>query len=143
MSTSEEKNNSTPCVIRDSAMAYAQRVGLAQDSSPELEDCRIVESMRKLLMLGLSTDEIDDLDIRQPILQTICEYARLDDCLHQTDRAARAVEATLRAIADQIRNIDLEIEMLDLRKRALEKRTRLLEKLAAPLRNENNDLLAA
>lgn len=143
MSTRKEKNNSTPCIIRDSAMAYAQRAGLVQDSNPGLEDCRIVESVRRLLALGLSTDEIDDLDIRQPMLQTICEYARLDDCSHQTERASRAVKATLRVIAEQIRNIDLEMEMLDLRRRALEKRTRVLEKLAKSLRDEDSDLLAA
>ncbi len=142
MSTREEKNYSTPCVIRDSAMAYARRIGLMQDSTPGLEDCRIVESVRRLLALGLSTDEIDDLDIRQPMLQTVCEYARLDDCSHRADRAASAVRATLKVINEQIRNIDLEIEMLDLRKRALEKRTRVLEKLAASLRDEDSNLLA-
>ncbi len=96
------------------------------------------------MALGLSADEIEDLDIRQSMLQAVCEYARLEDKgASPSARAADAVDATLKVIADQIRNLDLEIQMLSLRRRALRKRTRVLEKLARSLGSRDRSLLAA
>jgi len=138
-----DNENSTPCVIRQSAMSYARRTGLI-DSSGDPEECKVIESVRKLMALGLSADEIEDLDIRQPMLQTICEYARLDDSGSDPDgRAVGVVDATLKVIDDQIHNLDLEIQMLSLRRRALRKRTRVLEKLARSLSARDGGLLAA
>lgn len=133
-----------PCVITESALRYAHRAGLIDDSTIDAKDCRVVESVRRLLALGLSTKEIEDLDIRQPMLQTICEFARLDDAdARSAERAADAVEATLKVISEQIRSIDLETEMLNMRKRALVKRTRALEKLARSLNGEHDDVLSS
>jgi hypothetical protein len=117
---------------------------LIDSASAGLEDCKVVESVRKLMALGLSADEIEYLDIRQPMLQAICEYARLEDCDTQTGGlTAGAVDTTLRAIDDHIHNLDLEIEMLTLRGRALKRRTRVLEKLARSLSSGDRDLLTA
>ena len=138
------KDRSTPCVIRDSAISYARRTGLIDGSATDLEECKVIESVRKLMALGLSTEEIEDLDIRQPMLQAICEYARLDHKnQHAGGRAADAVDTTLKVIDDQINNLDLEIEMLNLRKRALKRRTKILQKLAGSLSSEEGGLLAA
>ena len=133
-----------PCVVTESALRYAHRAGLIDDSTIDAKDCRVVESVRRLLALGLSTKEIDDLDIREPMLQTVCEFARLDSSdTRSAERAADAVEATLKVISEQIRSIDLEMEMLNMRKRALVRRTRALEKLARSLSGENEDILSA
>ncbi|MGB9618877.1 MAG: hypothetical protein ACPL7K_00530 [Armatimonadota bacterium] len=96
------------------------------------------------MSLGLSAKEIEHLDIRQPMLQAICEYARLENHGLDTDeRAAGVVNATLKVIDDEIRNLDLEIQMLNLRRRALKKRSRVLEKLGKLLAERGCDLLAA
>lgn len=138
-----DNDNSAPCVIRQSAMSYARRAGLI-DSSSDPEEFKVIESVRKLMALGLSAEEIEDLDIRQPMLQAICEFARLDDKGPDTGtRAAGVVDATLKVIDDQIHNLDLEIQMLNLRRRALRRRTRVLEKLARSLSAGDSGLLAA
>ena len=127
-------DQSTPCVIGENAINYARRAGLVDTSPSDPEGCEVIESVRKLMALGLSAEEIEDLDIRQPMLQAICEYARLDE--HSDDpasQAADAVDTTLRLIEDQIHNLDLEIEMLSMRKQALKRRTRVLRKLARSL----------
>ena len=139
-----KKTTPTPCVIRDSAINYAGRAGLIDSRFSDLTECKVVESVRKLFALGLSPDEIEDLDIGQPMLQAICEYARLeDDDPAAAERAADAVNGTLKVIADQIQNIDLEIEMLNMRKKALKRRNRVLLKLAQTLNSGDSDLLAA
>jgi hypothetical protein len=139
-----KKTTHTPCVIRDSAVNCAVRAGLVDNHTADLEDCSVIEPVRKLFALGLSPDEIEDLDIQEPMLQAICEYARLDeDDRAAAERAADAVNGTLKAIADQIQNIDLEIEMLNLRKKALKRRNRVLLKLARALNSGDSDPLAA
>ena len=124
-------------------MGYARRTGLI-DSPGHPEACKVIEPVRKLMAFGLSVEEIEYLHIRQPMLQAVCEYARLDDRGENPEgRAADAVEATLKVIGDQIHNLDLEIQMLSLRRRALMRRTRVLEKLARSLGNRDSSLLAA
>lgn len=137
-------DKSTPCVIRQSAMSYARCAGLIDSSGTDPEECRIVESVRKLMALGLSGEEIEDLDIRQPMLQAICEYARLDDQDRgSSGRVADVVDAALKVIGDEMHNLELEIQMLNLRKRALKRRARVLEKLARSLGAGDSGLLAA
>ena len=137
-------DQSTPCVIGESAINYARRTGLIDSSSSDPEQCKVIESVRKLMALGLSAEEIEDLDIGQPMLQAICEYARIDERSDDpTSRAADALDTTLQLIEDQIHNLDLEIEMLSMRKQALKKRTRVLRKLARSLDARDNGLLAA
>lgn len=126
-----------PCVVRDSATSYARRAGLIDKDSEGPQDCRVIDSVRKLLALGLSTEEIEDLDIRQPMLQAVCEYARLEhDESESAEKVAEAVGMTLSVISEQVRNLDLEIEMLNLRRKALHKRTQVLTKLARSLSSE-------
>jgi hypothetical protein len=136
---SKRKNPSPSCVVRESADNYLRRTGLIQDSL--LEDCKVIEPMRRLLALGLSADEIEDLDIRQPMLQSICEYARLDDSDRDTHaKALDAVNSTVRVIDDQVADLDLESEMLTLRKNALERRRKVLQRLARALGEMNDDM---
>ncbi len=126
-------DTSTDCVVRDDAIRY---------SSQSPEDCTVIESVKKLMALGLSAREIEELDIRQSTLQAICELARLEgDEADATGKASDAIAATLRAIGDQVNNLDLEIEMLKLRKGALRRRTTVLEKLAKSLAAEHEHLL--
>jgi len=125
--------DSAPCVIRQAPVRCAGRKE-PPDAPDALEECRVIEPVRKLTALGLSAKEIEHLDIEQPLLQAICEYARLDhDGIDADGRAAGAIDATLRTIEDQIRDLDLEIQMLNLRKRALRKRTKVLRKLGTLL----------
>ena len=133
------KSPSQNCVVRESAASYLRRTGLIPDSP--LEDCRVIEPMRRLLALGLSAEEIEDLDIRQPMLQSICEYARLDESDRDTyEKALDAVNATVRVIGDQIADLDLETEMLTLRKNALERRMKVLQRLARALGKKSDDM---
>jgi len=134
---SKRRSNSMPCVVRDSATSYARCAGLIDKDSEGPQDCRVIDSVRKLLALGLSTEEIEDLDIRQPMLQAVCEYARLEhDESESAEKVAEAVGMTLSVISEQVRNLDLEIEMLNLRRKALHKRTQVLTKLARSLSSE-------
>jgi hypothetical protein len=133
------KSPSPNCVVRERADLYLRRTGLIPDSL--LEDCKVIEPMRRLLALGLSAEEIEDLDIRQPMLQSICEYARLDDSDRDTyAKALDAVNATVKVIVDQIGDLDLESEMLALRKKALKRRMRVLQRLARALGKKNDGM---
>jgi len=118
------KDISTPCVIWGSEM----------QNSPEddtVTDLEVIEPVRKLLALGLSMKEIEDLDIKESTLQAICEYARLE-CSDSgaSVRISDAVETISNLLNDQLENLDMEIEMLNLRRRALKKRTKALQKLS-------------
>lgn len=139
----DKSNPPTPCVIRDSAISYARRAGLLGDSTSAPEECQVIESVRKLLALGLSAEDIEDLDVRQPMLQAICEYARLDDGAVAVDHSPEAATSTLNLIEDQVHNLELEIQMLNLRRRALRRRLRVLDKLAQSLKIDETDPLAA
>jgi len=121
-------------VIGEAAIDFARRAGLIDESGVDLADCRVVQSMGKVLALGLSAKEVEELDVKLPMLRAICEYARLDPDQGLSECAVEAVDATLKVIAEQINNLDMEIEMLRMRKSALKKRTKALEKLAASLR---------
>ena len=125
------------------AIAFARRIGII-DTSSEDEERKVLDSVRQLMAMGLSTEEIEDLDIRQPMLQAICEYAQFDaDGSDESERAIVAVEATLKVIADEIQRLDLELEMLNLRKRALMRRVQVLRKIEFTMQAEDEGLLAA
>jgi hypothetical protein len=135
-----DRDGSTNCVISEGAIGYVRRAGLV-DSTETLTDCVVIESVRKLMALGLSAKEIEDLDIRQPTLQAICELARLDDeGSGGPAKVTDALEATLKVIGDQVRDLDMEIEMLKMRKSALKRRTLALQKLTKSLGTGHNPL---
>ncbi|MCL5105107.1 MAG: hypothetical protein M1133_13470 [Armatimonadetes bacterium] len=139
-----KKDTSAVCVVRASVVNQVDAAIISDHSTDELDECTVIESMRKLMALGLSAREIEELDIRQPTLQAICEYARFDEPgRNDSERASDMVGATLNIIGDQMRSLDLEIEMLNLRKRALKRRTQILEKLSRALESGDDNILAA
>lgn len=136
-------NRSARSVIRDSAIRYARRAGLIDSSAVDFDDCRVADSVKQLMALGLSADEIDMLDIRQPMLQAICERTRQEDAgCDRSRRMADAVETTLQVVNDETRKLDLEFEMLALRKSALMRRTMALRKIAQRLESGDNPIVA-
>lgn len=100
--------------------------------------------MKQLMAMGLSKEEIEELDIRQPMLQAIIEYIQLEQTdLDKSEQTAAAVKATLKVISDEMHKLDLELEMLNLRKRALLRRMHVLEKITRSMEDGDNDVLAA
>lgn len=130
--------------ITECAMGFARRMGLIAGEVDTPEECRVVDSVRRLMAMGLSMEEIQELDIRQPMLQAIFEYAQLDvEDRDQSERAFAAVEATIRVVADEMQKLDLELEMLNMRKRALTRRSQVLRKISFSIQRGDEGLLAA
>jgi len=100
---------------------------LQDESQNEPQACQVVESARKLMQLGLSKKQVEELGIEEPMLQAMCEYARLDDSSTGVDGA---VEAALKIVDSEMQRLDLELEMLNMRKRALTKRAKLLRRVS-------------
>ncbi len=137
-------SDSTPCVVVRGAVNFARRAGLVESSNGDLEECKVIESVRRLIAMGLSAEEIAELDIRQPMLQAVVEYAQLDqEDRDGSERAMASVDATLRVVGDEIQKLNLELQMLKMRKKALQRRTRVLRKIAASLQSGENKLMAA
>ena len=137
-------NDSTPCVVAQGAVNFARRAGLIDSPNGDLQECKVIDSVRQLMALGLSADEIEELDIRQPMLQAVCEYARLDHKDRATsERAVAAIDATLTVVGDEIQKLNMELQMLRMRKKALQRRTRVLRKIADSLQSGGNNLMAA
>lgn len=113
------------CVIRD-----ALRARESQRSDCDPNGLETLESMRRLVALGMTTGEIKELDLDGRTLQAICEYARLED-----DRrsSAEAVDAALKTLKQEMQACEIEQEMLKMRRRALSRREHLLRKLAGLL----------
>ena len=128
---------STPCVVNDISNCASQ-TGLSDNTESEISEFRVIDCVRKLTALGLSSQEIEDLDIRQPMLKTICEYAQLDlDGSESPQDTSYTIRETLRIIDDQLYNLDIELEMLSLRRKALKRRNKSLKKLAQTLENRD------
>lgn len=113
------------CVIRDALRA---RESQRPDCDPN--GLETLESMRRLVALGMTAGEIKELDLDRRTLQAICEYARLED-----DRrsSAEAVDAALKTLKQEMQACEIEQEMLKMRRRALSRREHLLRKLAGLL----------
>lgn len=136
-----KKDMSTPCVVKDGSVDNASCMGLSNNTDSEISECRIIDCVRKLTALGLSSQEIDDLDISQPLLKTICEYAQLDFNGPDTPQGTSdTIKETLKIIDDQLQNLDMELEMLSLRRKALNRRNKSLKKLAHTLEHGDEDL---
>lgn len=115
----------TDCVVRN-----ALHDKHSENSSFAPDGLETVESMRRLMALGMTAGEIEELDLDRSTLRAICEYARLDeDCRASVE----AVDATLRMLEQEMRACEIEQEMLQMRRRALSRRERLLRKLAGLL----------
>lgn len=139
----KSKPSAIDCAISEAAGKYVSRSGIAGETA-DLKGCGSIEPLRKLLALGLDADEIDALDIRQPLLQEICDCAeREKDDRDPSDRMLDAVNATLKVISDQLQGIDLEVRMLNLRKKALKRRSGILERLGQSLANYDSQREAA
>ncbi|MCE5315065.1 MAG: hypothetical protein ABFD49_11075 [Armatimonadota bacterium] len=125
-----KRDISTPCVVRA--------------SEGNLRECRIMEPVRKLMALGSSINSTEHFDICQPVMQAICEYARLDSCeMDGVEAVTGELEATIKVIEDQLRGIEMESEMLKLRKRALKRRLQVLGKLANSLKSTSDNPMTA
>ncbi len=122
-----KKDISAHCVVRDSSPAEPK-------AGPQ--DCEIVDSVWRLMSLGLSAGEIRELGMAEGALEALCEYARLDGL--DREKPGEVVGAALGTLVAETRKVDLELEMLSLRKRALRKRAKLLHKLADMLRERGN-----
>ncbi|MHB9037185.1 MAG: hypothetical protein ACYC64_10990 [Armatimonadota bacterium] len=137
----EKRTISTPCIVRAQDADHSEFGGISEGDSGELRECRIIDSVRKLMALGPSVNGSERLEMCQPVVEAICEYARLDSSeIDGAETVAGVVEATIKVINDQLSGIDIETEMLRLRKRALKRRMRILEKLAASLKSDNNPM---
>ena len=93
-------------------MEFVRRSGLIECDDLN-SDRQQTEAVKQLMALGLSLGEIEQLDIRQPMLQAICEHA--DAAGSDPDSRARAVDAVdsaLSVVCDEIQNLDMELEML-------------------------------
>ena len=140
----ELHGNSTHCVVARDAIDFARRAGLIDSACPDLEECKIIESVKQLMAMGLSTDEIEQLDIRQPMLQAVFDCADLgDNDDDASGRATRVIDATIRVVEDEKRKLDMELQMLKMRKRALDRRAKVLRKIADCLQSGESNLMAA
>lgn len=116
----------------------------AKGNSDSLKEVSRIEPLKKLLNSGLSDKDLEQIDISQPMLQSIRECARNDDKpgLHPEQTLA-AVNSTLERLKDQIQDIDIQVQMLNLRKKALKRRSRILDRLAESFRNHQDQRWAA
>lgn len=127
------KDVSTHCVVRDSSSRSC-----LVDTKGGPRDCEIVDSVQRLMSLGLSASEIKELGMAEGAVEALCEYARLDEIV-DGDRPGEVVDAALGTLAEETHKVDLELEMMGLRKRALTKRAKLLHKLAGMLQERGKD----
>ncbi|MGI6296799.1 MAG: hypothetical protein ACOX3G_12055 [Armatimonadota bacterium] len=98
--------------------------------------CR-VESAKRLADWGFSISEIETMELDDPVLQAICEYARLKKSA-TSKPSSQTVKAMLQVLEEETRKADIELEMLVLRKRALTNRAKLLQKLAGMLQQRES-----
>lgn len=124
---------STHCVVRDRSPRSCQ---VETNGGPR--NCEIVDSVQRLMSLGLSPDEISELGMAEGAVEALCEYARLDEIL-DGDKPGEVVDLALGTLVEETRRVDLELEMLGLRRRALTKRAKLLHKLAGMLQERGKD----
>lgn len=127
------KSIGTSCVVND--RRGTQSPGADRDPRA----FTVVDTARRLIALGLSTDEVEELGLEEPTLRSIREYARLDDDAGQRP-SADAVDAALKSLGEEMRKVDLELEMLGMRRRALTNRAKLLHKLADTLEQRDRSL---
>lgn len=138
----KRKQSPIDCVISDAVNNYVLSTGMADNASPE--KLAQVAPLKKLLELGLTAREAEELDIREPMLQSIREHMDAEaESSCPPKRTLSAVNSTLKVISEQIQGIDLEIQMLNLRKKALKRRSGILERLAVSLSNHLDQNKAA
>lgn len=139
-----QENASARCRVSQTATGFARRAGLIDGSKDDPEGFKVVESVKQLMAMGLSIEDIEELDIRQPMLQAIFEYMRLEEAdRDKSERTAAAIEATLKVISDEMHKLDMELEMLNMRKSALLRRIDVLHKIARSMEDSEDNLLAA
>lgn len=130
-------NMSTSCIVMDSAMCYARRAGLINENIDEFKEIRIIESVSRLMAMGLSMDELDKLNIRESMLNAVSEIDQSDGSSCSIKQYPRNLDATLEVVKEEIGKVDIELEMLGMRKKALTKRIKMLEKIARVLESDS------
>lgn len=116
------------CVIGEAVNNYVLREG-AIDPTTGPKSLGQMAPLKKLLALGLSADEAQEIDRYAHLPRSLAETEDDDP----TDKTLAAVDSTLKVVAEQIANIDLEVQMLHLRKKALKRRAGILERLSDSL----------
>jgi len=128
---SSRKTEYIPCVIRDNVMKVCT-CRLEDDSSPEFS-VKKVDHVQKLRALGLSADEIKNLDLEESILDAACGPLKEDvnNVGPEWD-----IDVAMDLISRQMQDLNLELEMLGMRRKALRRRTRVLGKLIQILQEQ-------
>jgi len=120
------------CVLKSDVIPLGKLAWLffGRELQGLLEDKRKLYS--GLIELGLTCEEVADLEIREPYASEIAEYARM---------LGGGVDAVVRAVKTvaswHIQDIDRQIEMLQLRRRTLERKVAAVRHLAKALAEDN------
>jgi hypothetical protein len=97
-----------------------------------------------LVGLGLSCDDIRNLDLRQPLLQEIAEYAGIRPGQRVPPQdAVRVLEATGKVLNDHIQDLESQIWMLERRRASLERKAYTIKRLLRALRSSGDGRRAA
>jgi hypothetical protein len=122
----KRKRSPMDCVIRDAVNNYVLRT----DAAVGPEELKTAAPLKQLLAMGLTAAHADQLEIGEPVLESIRELVRQDGKpADLPERSLEAVKNTLRIVTEQIQGIDMEIHMLNLRKKALKRRSVILSRL--------------
>lgn len=113
------------CALRPETESYCRQSGLiSQGSRTDL-----------LERLGLACSEIQDLDLRPPLLQEALEYARIHPgAVLDTAETVKLLEATHKVLLDHLQDIDRQLWMLQRRRDSMERKALVIEHILRVLR---------
>ncbi|MFQ3550047.1 MAG: hypothetical protein SNJ70_09895 [Armatimonadota bacterium] len=97
----------------------------------------IIDSARKLMALGLTPNDIEQMDIKKSVSNVFSEYAKFDSKYDENkNQEEYSIGITIDRINEQLAGLSLELKMLGLRKRALKRRIKTLQKLASSFHSD-------
>jgi len=116
------------CVLRSDAQPLGKLGRLISELSDIDLTANTLQSCDKLTALGMTSQDIADLEFREPYASEIIEYAQaIGGGLDSLAESVRTV------VNWHIQDIDRQIEMLKLRKRLLERKVAAFSRLAKAL----------
>lgn len=122
------------CIIRAVAPGSELPVDVNSGASHDPNECVVIRSIRKLVAVDLSEDDLSQLGLKNCMLELESESVEPGaEKMDKVQDTQGIVSATIKVVEEQIRNLDLETEMLSIRKRALRRRLKVLDKLAKSL----------